>query len=613
MIKIKYFIAALMAAITLNSCSDMFDDGSNRYITNPSLDEKVDSMFYINGILKGVQQAIDQNVLINELRGDLLTTTKDASTDLQKLASFDYSGTNKYDSAYVYYRIINNCNYYIAHRDTTLITGSSEVAMKEYAEAKAIRAWAYLQLTHNYGKVPFYTKPLTDIAGIENAASSEKKDIYGITAELAPDLEQYVDLPVPNWGNFEAGTNDAGNNKTVNTAKMMIPVRLILADLYLESGNYAKAVEHYFNYLKKNKETVNNYMARPTYSPDYNSYPNSLKMGYYCMVSNTSDWKVRYMNDLETDTYVAMATNKLRGEITALPGLFGYNYYTSSDGTEVNEKISLEPTNAYLNLSNSQDFYYANGNGNGSSEFNIKNLVFAKASIGDMRYHSSYERVKFSTQVELTKVILKYYNANITLYRTAGIYLKLAEAVNRMGHPDVAFAVLKDGWNHTLEEDTTYMTQEGIKFLKTTLPFLTPENRVVFNDESETNGVSFGNQGIHARGAGFTMGNGSGYQFQNEIDKKLAQLGHAYPANATAEDSLRINQDCVEDLLCDEMALELAWEGSRYGDLCRIARHKNTDSYWGANYGSLWLRDKLAFKNLSIDLSNPENWFMPFK
>ena len=117
-----------MAAITLNSCSDMFDDGSNRYITNPSLDDKVDSMFYINGILKGVQQAIDQNVLINELRGDLLTTTKDASTDLQKLASFDYSGTNKYDSAYVYYRIINNCNYYIAHRDTTLITGSSEVA-----------------------------------------------------------------------------------------------------------------------------------------------------------------------------------------------------------------------------------------------------------------------------------------------------------------------------------------------------------------------------------------------------------------------------------------------------------------------------------------------------
>ena len=142
--KIKYFIAATLAAITFSSCSDMFDDGSNRYVYNPELNEKVDSMFYINGILKGVQQAIDQNVLVNELRGDLVSPTSHASTDLQRLAAFDYADGNKYDSAYVYYRIINNCNYYVAHRDTTLATGSSLVAMKEYAEAKAIRAWAYL-------------------------------------------------------------------------------------------------------------------------------------------------------------------------------------------------------------------------------------------------------------------------------------------------------------------------------------------------------------------------------------------------------------------------------------------------------------------------------------
>ena len=85
--KIKYFIAATLAAITFSSCSDMFDDGSNRYVYNPELNEKVDSMFYINGILKGVQQAIDQNVLVNELRGDLVSPTSHASTDLQRLAA----------------------------------------------------------------------------------------------------------------------------------------------------------------------------------------------------------------------------------------------------------------------------------------------------------------------------------------------------------------------------------------------------------------------------------------------------------------------------------------------------------------------------------------------
>lgn len=615
--KIKYCIAAFMAAITLSSCSDMFDDGSNRYIYNPALDEKVDSIFYISGILKGVQQAIDQNVLVNEVRGDLVSATSKASTDLQKLAAFDYADGNKYDSAYVYYRIINNCNYYIAHRDTTLMTGSSEVAMKEYAEAKAIRAWAYLQLTRNYGSVPFFTEPLTDIAGIEAANSLPKKDLNGIVSELAPDLEQYVDLPVPSWGEYSLGYNDAGIEKKLESSKMMIPVRLILGDLYLErgqQGDYAKAVEHYFNYLKKNKLTVNNYTASTSMYPESQNLPAAFHSAGGALTApvTSSSWSLTYTNDIETQSMVAMATNKLRGEITNLPALFGYSYYTTTTSTDASENISLEASSAYTDLSDAQEYYYATGTLTSANDIN--KLVYASASVGDMRYHNSYEKTKISTQTDPVKITLKFYNANIPLYRTVGIYLKLAEAVNRMGHPDVAFAVLKDGWNSELEKDTTYLTKEGMEFLKTTMPFLTDENRVVFNDEEDQTLVySKGNQAIHSRGAGFTQGNGSKYQYQTEIANKLAAKGLAYPENATKDDSLKIEQDCVEDLLCDEMALEMAYEGTRFGDLCRFARHKNTSSPWGSNYGSIWLRDKLSFKNPVVDLSNPENWYMPFK
>ena len=494
--KIKYFIAATLAAITFSSCSDMFDDGSNRYVYNPELNEKVDSMFYINGILKGVQQAIDQNVLVNELRGDLVSPTSHASTDLQRLAAFDYADGNKYDSAYVYYRIINNCNYYVAHRDTTLATGSSLVAMKEYAEAKAIRAWAYLQLARNYGNVPFYTHPLTDISSVEGAANLEKKDLNGVVAALAPDLEQYVNLPVPSWKEFDLGMSDAGEQKKVTTSQMMIPVRLILADLYLESGNYAKAAEHYFNYLKQNKERLRSYLADWANYPTYSDLPTSMRNGQSWFYSH-GDWSTTYSRDAETITFVAMATNKLRGEITALPGLFGYNYYTAADGYRYNVEPALVASDSYLALSNSQDFYYRVGSG--------KNAVYAYASVGDMRYHSSYNRIKSDKKKDLVNIIMKYENANIPLYRTSGVYLKLAEAINRMGHPDVAFALLKDGWNHKLEQDTTYMTQEGIEFLKTTVPFLTDENRVVFNDEDESEEYSKGSQPLHARGAGMTQ------------------------------------------------------------------------------------------------------------
>lgn len=601
--KVIYFIAAALMVVSFVSCSDMLDSKSDRYVYDPALDQKVDSMFYINGILKGVQQAIDQTVLTNELRGDLLSTSANASTDLRRLAAFDYADGNQYDSAYVYYRIINNCNYYVAHRDTTLATGSTQVAMKEYAEAKAIRAWAYMQLARTYGSVPFYTTPLTNIASVEEAAKLERKDMKGICDALAPDLEQYVNLPVPNWGNFDAGTS-----KTVATSKMMFPVRLVLGDLYLETGQYAKAAEHYFQYLKKAKAVCGNYVAHLNNYPDYLNLSSDVINADTYANPNYNSWSSIFSFDNETQTYVAMATNKLRGQITQLPGLFGYNYYSASDGYTYNEKMSLQPSSAFLDLSNNQTYYYQTTNG--------QTTTVGSQVIGDMRYHAIKNQIPSveTTAAEPVYVIMKYQNANIQIYRTAGIYLKLAEAVNRMGHPDVAFAVLKDGWNSTLEKDTTYMTAEGIQFLKTTVPFLTDENEVIFNDEDHGLKYSLGNQGIHMRGCGYTAGNLSEYRLSTELEKRwsaLRQKGYEIPT--TAADTLKAKIDAVEDMLCDEMALELAFEGSRFGDLCRIARHKNNDNPYTANFGSLWLRDKLAFKKPALDLSDPNNWLMPFK
>lgn len=601
--KVIYFIAAALMVVSFVSCSDMLDSKSDRYVYDPALDQKVDSMFYINGILKGVQQAIDQTVLTNELRGDLLSTSANASTDLRRLAAFDYADGNQYDSAYVYYRIINNCNYYVAHRDTTLATGSTQVAMKEYAEAKAIRAWAYMQLARTYGSVPFYTTPLTNIASVEEAAKLERKDMKGICDALAPDLEQYVNLPVPNWGNFDAGTF-----KTVATSKMMFPVRLVLGDLYLETGQYAKAAEHYFQYLKKAKAVCGNYVAHLNNYPDYLNLSSDVINADTYANPNYNSWSSIFSFDNETQTYVAMATNKLRGQITQLPGLFGYNYYSASDGYTYNEKMSLRPSSAFLDLSNNQTYYYQTTNG--------QTTTVGSQVIGDMRYHAIKNQIPSAetTAAEPVYVIMKYRNANIQIYRTAGIYLKLAEAVNRMGHPDVAFAVLKDGWNSTLEKDTTYMTAEGIQFLKTTVPFLTDENEVIFNDEDHGLKYSLGNQGIHMRGCGYTAGNLSEYRLSTELEKRwsaLRQKGYEIPT--TAADTLKAKIDAVEDMLCDEMALELAFEGSRFGDLCRIARHKNNENPYTANFGSLWLRDKLAFKKPALDLSDPNNWLMPFK
>ena len=55
----------------MTSCEDYLETKSNRLAYDPALDQKTDSMFFTLGILKAVQQSIDQYVLVNEMRGDL--------------------------------------------------------------------------------------------------------------------------------------------------------------------------------------------------------------------------------------------------------------------------------------------------------------------------------------------------------------------------------------------------------------------------------------------------------------------------------------------------------------------------------------------------------------
>ena len=83
--------------------------------------------------------------------------------------------------------------------------------------------------------------------------------------------------------------------------------------------------------------------------------------------------------------------------------------------------------------------------------------------------------------------------------------------------------------------------------------------------------------------------------------------------------------NAVATLIADEMALETAYEGWRYYDLMRIARHKNADN-WGAGVsGTQWMAWLISRRSLDLKpyenttqydatlfgkLSDPNNWFL---
>ena len=630
----------------LTSCSDMLDTEGERQVFDPELNQKTDSMFYAYGILQAMQQVADQYVFQGEMRGDLVKTTEYTDSMLSRLADFSATTTNRYDSAYAYYRVINNCNYYIAHRDTSLYTGATNVVINEYAGVKAIRAWAYLQLARNYGKVPFFTEPLTKISQIEDNSYPEL-DLAGIVSRLAPDLERYTGFTTTNFGNvvFDVGSpNSSNSQKSVTSRLLMVPVDVILGDLYLENNQYGDAARHYITYLTQ-VATQNSSAYFSAYTTGRrggrgvvdNDRPSDWDQSSNQGVSVANPWSSIFTaNNPTADiiTYIPMAVNRTVGTTTNLPLAFGYNYYATASDAQINglyvDEVQIVPSDSYLALSDSTDYYYYPVATSGLARSEVKSV-----KLGDQRLVSILRQ---ETKDDETKTwIRKYESANIVLYRTATVLLHLAEALNRLGMPDAAFAILKDGIGpQLLGDDASYYMSDATKqLLQTAYPLLSSTNISKFDSDNRDNPNRIG---IHMHGAGMCRDyNGqdyvaSPYRYAPVLEQKLREIsnqfnyfsGHTeqvvdtlgethsvfvWDGQLTKADSI----NAMEDILCDEYALEFAFEGTRWFDLMRLARHKNEAGLYDANFGGKWLARKLAYKHPLVNLEDKNNWYLPFR
>ena len=635
------------------SCSDMLETESTRQNIEPELTAKTDSLFYGFGILQAMQQLADQYVLQGELRGELVSTTKYTDNNLRQLANFSATTANQYDSAYVYYRVINNCNYYIAHRDTTLLTGSRNVVLPEYAAVKAIRAWAYLQLGRNYERVPFFTEPLTQISQIDGGNYPEL-DLKGLVSQLAPDLEQYTGFTPPSYGLSYNGfrtigsPNWASETKSFSPMRCFIPVDVILGELYLEAGQFEQAARHYIIYLTQVASSFTSlrslFMSSDYVAPMSSKSISNGRIGGMTdsdlpdrgLLSTQENFGTSWDNIFDNNSafdiisYIPMAVNRQNGTITQLPLIFGFNYYATNEelatsGSSVSElsgpyveEVQLLPSATLNMLSDSTEYYFYFDNKTNDVYDSIQSYP-----AGDMRLRSIMSQTL--REDSTMQWIDKYKYANIILYRTSTLFLHLAEAFNRLGMYDAAFAILKDGISELLidrnnagEYYVPYLSDDTRLKLQITYPLLSEENIYLFPREDAC--------GIHCHGAGraasdlpngsrtfgTTYHSGSSpYQLDRMVGKKMEEIAEQFNVNVGTTKQDTIN--AVEDMLCDEYALEFAFEGTRFYDLARLARHKNEAGIYGGNFGNLWFARKLSVNNPVKDLSDQHNWYLPFK
>ena len=253
--KRKSIISILFIALGLgmftSSCEDMLTADLERHQDTPAQD----TLYTYWGIVKSLQNVAERYVILGECRGDMVNGTQYVSDSIHSICDFDhskaYDGACRYLKARDYYHVINSCNSYLAYADTFKTTGTNQKYMlKEYAMVEAVRAWVYLQLVQVYGEVPFYTTPLLTTEAMDaflNNPSSAKANRNNLPDLLGPKLEKVKDVPMPDYGWY--GSPD----KVIYSTKCMIPVNLILADLYLYRGasqsDFVKAAEHYYEYI----------------------------------------------------------------------------------------------------------------------------------------------------------------------------------------------------------------------------------------------------------------------------------------------------------------------------------------------------------------------------
>lgn len=466
-------VGLLSGSSLVSSCEDMMSPGMDRYTTDFNGKDTVS--FYL-GIMRNMQELVENNALMGELRGDLVATTDYTSDSIANIINFNNpeDGSSVLLNSAAYYKVINQCNFYLNKVDTMSSKNGYYYMRRETGQVLAVRAWTYLQLVQTYGEVPFITQPVSDAnTGLETSAPKINADnlVDLLEGDLLRSIEYQNRYGMVDYGNFDTGAQNV-------TSKLMnFPAHIVLADLYLLRGasvaDFEAAATHYYEFLK-NSRSVELSGAGYTKFGDRNN--RTYIPGFAGWVDGVSEWSnSNYTSNTgKVVTAIPSAANSSFGYVMdRVPNIFGFSSFSTSntsagstaDKSTTSGNITLTadyrlrqvgPSESYRNLNEAQNYVdYERPENTGSSSNDLE--VIYPENLGDARYAATVPGVR--TEKGNIPFISKFCGTSSSnpsvgsfgfryvtpVYRINQIYLRFAEAVNRAGFPRHAFAILRDG------------------------------------------------------------------------------------------------------------------------------------------------------------------------
>ncbi|MCC9165808.1 RagB/SusD family nutrient uptake outer membrane protein [Pontibacter harenae] len=562
----------VLLGIATLSCEETFDIKPETALDKDQTYQNVfDADAAVIGVYGKFMNLAEQYVVLNELRGDLLNVTENASAnpDLIQINNHSVDATNKYADPRPFYEVIINCNDVLANFDKMVQENKMEQAeyAQRYSDVGALRSWVYYQLGIHFGRVPYVTDPLATVEDLKDQSKFPVLELDQLLDELIGFTEALPYMqPYPQSASLMATTDG------YNTQKFFINKHLLLGDLHLWKGNYTQAATHY----KAVMETGTTDSNLDNYYGQYRvawGYPFSHEDGF--TGSQSRNWNFEFIWDLPF--------NKNFNPKNPFVDLFSNNVGA----------YLLKPSESIIDKWN--------------AETRLDNTPI------DPRFYAAVEYIAGKPVVQkylenINPLLPREAPGNWFLARASLVHLRFAEAANRDGKHKVAYALLNDGIRATYDPTWNPITRPSLSINKDVTDIQRTLDAAPYDfdgrqgDFPNYRGPWYRNTGIRGRIGVRT----------NQIDSTAYYDLSIRSAPVLTDQNGLVTH--IEDKIIEEAALELAFEGNRWPDLLRIAIRRNDPAFLADRvYEKLQKAGNPQASAVRSKLMNKENWFLPFR